>query len=467
VLRIAEVGLGAAVCLSVLAFGGTAAPFFLVPQLIVLALGAFVVSASPRSTLASVRLPLSAPLLLVALVLLQILPLPASFAQSFGAPGDDFLGPGHFTLSIAPYQTVSHLLLLITCLTAFYLVLLVCQDRDAKKRLVYVLVGVGTFEALYGLLQYLTGWQQIFTYVKKYYLEEATGTYINRNHFAGLLGMVLPFVVVLALGKAHTLRRAAGRSEVPAPGVLSSVELLPVVFWFFLASVIFTALIFSRSRMGCVSALISLIAVLSLARTSQWSARTRAVIVTLFSLGVVGLVVWIGSDPVIARFETLGQEYGQTGQNRLSIWCDTLKLIHQHPLLGTGLGTFSVAYPSVQTAFLNLLVDHAHCDYLEVVSELGLPGGILVFGSILWVHGQAVRHYWEAEDRFETAICLGCAGSITAILVHSLADFNLYIPANALVFAVIIALAWSASQSQDKGNRRVSPPRDASDKVQR
>ena len=126
-----------------------------------------------------------------------------------------------------------------------------------------------------------------------------------------------------------------------------------------------------------------------------------------------------------------------------------------------------MAYPSVQTAFLNLLVDHAHCDYLEVVSELGLPGGILVFGSILWVHGQAVRHYWEAEDRFETAICLGCAGSITAILVHSLADFNLYIPANALVFAVIIALAWSASQSQDKGNRRVSPPRDASDKVQR
>ena len=446
VLPIAELGLSAAVCFAVLAFGGTDA-FFLVPQLIVLALGALLLAASLRSTLASIRLPLTAPLLLVALVLLQILPLPSSLALSFGAPRDDFLGPGHFTLSVAPYQTVSHFLQLITYLITFYLVLLVCQERNAMRRLVYVLVCLGTFEALYGLLQYLTGWQQIFTYVKKYYLEEATGTYINRNHFAGLLEMVLPFVVALAFRKARTLVRAAVRSEVPARSVFSSTELPSVVFWLFLASIIFTALLFSRSRMGFVAALASLIAVLTLAGTSQLSARTRTMIAALFFLGVMGLAVWIGSDPVITRFETLGQEYSQTGQNRISIWLDTLKLIYQHPLIGSGLGSFAVAYPSVQTAFLDLFVDHAHSDYLEVVSELGLPGGILLFGSILWVLTQAVRHYPEREDSFETVVCLGSTGSITAILVHSLADFNLYIPANALVLAVILALAWSVAQN--------------------
>src|SRR6267378_3309157 len=212
-----------------------------------------------------------------------------------------------------------------------------------------------------------------------------------------------------------------------------------------LAVVIFTALIFSRSRMGILSALASLMAVLALAGSSSLSKRTQAVVAALFFIGIIGIVAWVGSDPVVMRFEVLGQEYAQTGQNRISIWRDTLNLIHQHPLLGTGLGTFSVAYTSVQTAFLNHLVDHAHCDYLEVVSELGVPGGILVFGSIFWILARAVRRYRKAEDRFDAAVCLGCIGSIAAILMHSLADFNLYIPANALVFVVTLALAWMGS----------------------
>jgi O-antigen ligase len=336
---------------------------------------------------------------------------------------------------------------LVTYLTGFYLVLSICEDRKAKKRLIYSLIALGAFEAFYGLVQYLTGWQQIFAYVKKYYLEDATGTYINRNHFAGLLEMVLPLTVALALRLAGNLRRAVQRSEARTRSLLSSAELLPLIFLLFLAIVIFTALVFSRSRMGIISALASLIAVLALAGGSSLSKRTRFVAAALFLLGVIAIVIWLGSDPVITRFETLGHEYNQAGQNRISIWRDTLKLIRQHPLYGTGLGTFSVAYTSVQTTFLNLLVDHAHCDYLEVVSELGLPGGVLVFGSIIWILARATRHYWKAEARFDTAICLGCIGSITAILVHSLADFNLYIPANALALTVILALAWTESGS--------------------
>jgi O-antigen ligase len=153
----------------------------------------------------------------------------------------------------------------------------------------------------------------------------------------------------------------------------------------------------------------------------------------------------------MSRFETLGQEYNLSGQNRISIWRDTLGLIRHHPLLGTGLGSFPVVYPSVQTSFLTLLVEHAHCDYLEAVSDLGFPGGIVVFGSIFWVLAKTVRHYGNAEVHVDKAVSLGCVGSITAILVHSLADFNLYIPANALVFTILLAVASSSA-----------PPRTAS-----
>jgi putative inorganic carbon (hco3(-)) transporter len=454
VLRIVEAGLGAAIWIAVLGFGGGSTPLFCLAQLTILLLGIFVLLSSLPSPLGIIRLPCIVPVLLMVLVLLQIVPFPASLATLFRAQHEVFQGHASFTLSLAPYQTVSHLLLLVTYWTGFCLTLMICEDRRARTRLLYVLLALGTFEALYGLLQYLTGWQQIFAYVKKYYLEDATGTYINRNHFAGLLEMVLPFAVALGLQRLRTLGGVAWRPQARARAVLSARGLFPLVFAVFLCVIMFTALIFSRSRMGIASATASLLAVFLCVTMYSRSERTHPLMAALLALGVMGLVVWIGSDPVITRFETLGQEYSQAGQNRISIWSDTLKLVRQHPLVGTGLGTFSVAYPSVQTTFLNHRVDHAHCDYLEVTSDLGLVGAVLVFGSIVWVLAHAVRACGKVETSVDNVVRLGCIGSITAILVHSFADFNLYIPGNALVFSVIVALAWSTILREREADKK-------------
>ena len=454
-LRLLEAGLIVAVCVAVLAFGGTAPSFFAVTQVIIFGLGVVFLLSRQFSRDTSFHVPVATPLLLVALVLLQLCPLPVSLAPMFGRARDELPSGSYFTISMERYQTVSHLLLLVTYLTAFFLTLFLCRDRNAKKRLVFALVSLGAFEALYGLIQYLTGWQQIFAYVKKYYLEEATGTYINRNHFAGFLEMILPFVIVLALRWTYLLSKNTSGRAGTFRKLVSRTELVSVVFWLFLAIVILAALILSRSRMGIISALVSLVAILALAGTSTVGPRARAAVAAVFFLGVLGLVVWIGSDPVMSRFETLGQEYNLSGQSRVSIWHDTLGLIRQHPFLGTGLGSFFVAYTSVQTAFLNLLVEHAHCDYLEVATELGLPGAILVFGSIFWVLAQSARRYGKLEERFDKAVSLACIGSIGAILVHSLADFNLYIPANALVFTMILAMAWSSAHPESPPRREI------------
>ena len=455
-LRLLEAGLIVAVCVAVLAFGGTAPSFFAVTQVIIFGLGVVFLLSRQFSRDTSFHVPVATPLLLVALVLLQLCPLPVSLAPMFGRARDELPSGSYFTISMERYQTVSHLLLLVTYLTAFFLTLFLCRDRNAKKRLVFALVSLGAFEALYGLIQYLTGWQQIFAYVKKYYLEEATGTYINRNHFAGFLEMILPFVIVLALRWTYLLSKNTSGRAGTFRKLVSRTELVSVVFWLFLAIVILAALILSRSRMGIISALVSLVAILALAGTSTVGPRARAAVAAVFFLGVLGLVVWIGSDPVMSRFETLGQEYNLSGQSRVSIWHDTLGLIRQHPFLGTGLGSFFVAYTSVQTAFLNLLVEHAHCDYLEVATELGLPGAILVFGSIFWVLAQRARRYGKLEERFDKAVSLACIGSIGAILVHSLADFNLYIPANALLFTMILAMAWSSAHPESRPRREIS-----------
>lgn len=438
-----EAGLLVAVALAVLAFGGTAPQFFSITQGIVLLLGILQLVVRRRSPATAVRSPVTVPFILLALVLLQILPLPISIAPALGIRAADPPGHSLFTISVAPYQTVSELLMLVTCVTAFYLALMLCEEQKARKRLVFGLLTIGVFEAFYGLIQYLTGWQQIFTYVKKFYLQEATGTYINRNHYAGLLEMILPFAVVMALQKIWTLRRKVPDEPSRTKKILSSTEFPFLALWIFVAAVLFAALVFSRSRMGIISALVSLIAILARAGTSALPTRTRIATGTLFLLGIVGLSVWIGSDPVITRFETLGDQYSHPGQDRLSIWRDTLHLIRRDPLLGSGFGTFAVVYPSVQTAFLSHFVDYAHCDYLQIAAELGVPGCILLFGAIFWILRLAVRHSSRAGREHDKAISLACVGSITAILLHSLADFNLYIPANALVFAIVLALAWS------------------------
>jgi O-antigen ligase len=447
-VRWLEVGLVGAVCVAVLAFGGTAPSFFALTQVVILGLAAAFFLSGRFSHGTPFHLPFASPLLLVALVILQLCPLPASLAPLFGRSRNDLPSRSHFTVSMAQYQTTSHLLLLVTYLTAFFLTLVLCRNRDAKKRLVFALVSLGVLDALYGLIQYLTGWQQIFTYTKKYYLEDATGTYISRNHFAGFLGMILPFAVVLALHYAELLHKDTSGKAARLRKIVSRTELLSLVFWLFLAILLFAALVLSRSRMGIISALVSLVAILVLAGTSSYRARTRATVAALFFLGVLGVIVWIGSDPVMSRFETLGHEYNFNGQNRISIWRDTLALIGHHPFLGTGLGSFSVVYPSVQTVFLALLVEHTHCDYLEVASELGLPGAILLFGSIFWVLVQGIRQYRKAEEHFDKAVILGGIGGIVAILMHSLADFNLYIPANALVFTIILAIVWSSAHTR-------------------
>src|SRR5947208_10714242 len=169
---------------------------------------------------------------------------------------------------------------------------------------------------------------------------------MHRNYFVGFLEMILPFVIVFALRWTYLLSRNASVRAGTFLKLISRTELVSVVFWLFLAIVILAALILSRSRMGIISALVSLVAILALAGTSTVGPRARAAVAAVFFLGVLGLVVWIGSDPVMSRFETLGQEYNLSGQSRVSIWHDTLGLIRQHPFLGTGLGSFFVAYTS-------------------------------------------------------------------------------------------------------------------------
>jgi O-antigen ligase len=432
VARFAEVALIFGVALAVLAFGGTEPVSFALVQIIFLATAALLVAKMPQSLAGSLSAwGFVVPAVLAAVVLTQLIPLPA-----------------HLPLSMEPYATRTHFLILLTCFIVFYLAQIVSENRKRKERLIVSLLALGTVEAFYGLVQYLSGWQHIFFFVKKYDLEEATGTYINRNHFAGMLEMILPFSVALLFYEYEKFRGRGSSAPANIKNVLTRQSLQRLLLCLFVAVVLFAALFFSRSRMGIAAACASLILIFGLAGISRFHGKMGLALSAAFVALSIGLAFWIGPGPIVERFADVGQELTAHDQSRLAIWRDALPLVRQNAVLGTGLGTFPIAYTAVQTTFLSQFVNHAHNDYLELASDLGLPAALVLFGGIFWILARAVRTFLRARGSFERSVALGCAGSIAAILLHSMADFNLYIPANALLFALVLGIAASTQRAK-------------------
>ncbi|MGD0402571.1 MAG: O-antigen ligase family protein [Candidatus Acidiferrales bacterium] len=437
-----QTSLTVGLALAVLAFGGTGKISFAIVQLLFFGVGAFFVASAPESAFRLSAKSLVIPALLTSVVLLQLCPLPESWLHRTAGRETPMAGVLAGYLSFEPHATRARLFILLTCFVAFYFARIVSQDRRRNKFFIASLVALGTFEAFYGMVQYLTGWQQIFAYVKKFDLEEATGTYINRNHYAGFLEMILPFSLALVFYEYAKLRGNRDRST-SFRSLIARSGLQKLILWLCVSVILCAALIFSRSRMGILAATASVLVIFALIAISRFHGPTSSLLAAMFIVLSIGLALWIGPGPIVSRFQNVGDEYSLGGPSRVSIWRDALPLIRQHPWFGTGLGTFPIAYTSGQTAFLGQFVNHAHNDYLEFASDLGIPAALLLFAAIVLILARAVRTFLFSHRDFERVVALGCAGSIVAILLHSFADFNLYIPANALVFSAILGLAVS------------------------
>jgi O-antigen ligase len=390
------------------------------------------------------------PVLFVAWAGLELIPLPAGLVHAleparFRAPAAVGVPePAWQTLSIDHHATLLGWIRLLAYLAAFAIAARVFDSKSRRSLLVRALIGIGIFEAAYGSVEYLTGWEKIFTYSKQYYTGMATGTYINHNHYGGLLELTLPFLVGLILYYFqiwHDNRRR-GASRRDQSGASAGFQAL---IYMFLLLVMLVGLLFSRSRGAILGAIVSLLLIALLA---QLRVRRKTWLLGLF--GFLALSVsyglWIGLDPVLSRFEELGlgnQSFSTA--TRLSFSRDALGIIHDYPWTGTGLGTFAAAFRHYQTGWVTYFVDHAHNDYVEFAAETGWIGAALLFLPIVYLLVKMAIAFLYDSRRYRPAILLGCVGSILAILIHSATDFNLQVPANALIVAVVLGIGYKAA----------------------
>ncbi len=297
---------------------------------------------------------------------------------------------------------------------------LAAQTGEAEdwRRLAQVLIGFGFLLALFAVIQDLT------SNGKLYWLRLPTrggaiyGPYVNRNHYAGLMEMLAPFAVVAALSRGTPVEKRT---------------LLA-----FAAVIMAGSIFLSRSRGGLLALAVQLV-VLSVV---DFPLRMRrGVVAALLAVGLAagGLVYWLDKGRMVSRLENLTEQGMESVEGvRWTIALDSLKMVRERPVTGWGLGTFPVVYPQYRSFYTNKFVNQAHNDYLQALVETGVAGFALVVWGLLAVYREGFRNLAQAPAVMRAPVLAAVVGC-TGLLVHSFLDFNLHIPANAALFAVLCA----------------------------
>jgi O-antigen ligase len=146
-----------------------------------------------------------------------------------------------------------------------------------------------------------------------------------------------------------------------------------------------------------------------------------------------------------------------TAGKRASMRRDTWRIFLDHPFVGTGLGTLQIVYPPYETLYDGKIVNHAHNDYLEALAETGIAGGLCCAWFIGALLAESLKRLRQLNNSFAGVLQLSGLVACSGFLVHSLVDFNLHIPANALLFFLMAHLA--TAEIEPSGLPSTSPRR--------
>jgi O-antigen ligase len=302
------------------------------------------------------------------------------------------------------------------------------------KRFGIALAGFGFLVAIFAIAQKFAGNGRIYWVMPNQTGVDFFGPYPNYSHYAGLMEMLVPFPLVLAM---------------------VSFSPIPLRILYSFAAVIMGSTIFLSKSRGGVVAFVVEVGVLTVLSAVGRRPRRQVMSLGLFCLLLVVSLMLVRPHGLWDRFMQLGNPVDQAHDpNRVTILKDSLKIVGQRPLLGWGFGTFPIVYPSFRSFYTNLSVNAAHNDFVEVTVETGLLGlGLTVaFLYLLYRTGIRGTKHWRHDPQASMALAalVGCTG----LVVHSFSDFNLQVPANAALFFTLAAVATVSASERSKSSRR-------------
>jgi O-antigen ligase len=388
----------------------------------------------------SLQLPLIG---LFLLGVFQLLPLRA------GSDGGGALAnPPVSSFSIDPYSTRLALVQLVALFIYFAAALAFIDSPKRLRLIVRVVTFFGFALAFLGLIQFFTSPNKIY-WLKELPQSTPFGPFYNRHHFAGYmeLTMALPLGLIFS--------GAIERDKRP--------------LYIFAAVLMGIALIMTGSRGAMISLVAEamfLVAFASFGRDEkakqevEKSGRTRGALKRV-GLAVALVVALFGGAVLLGGEDALSRLVGTVNSNdpttgRAHFWAVTLDIIRAHPIAGSGLGSYGLAYTQYDTRNGFFRLEQAHNDYLQLMSDAGIIGMVLgvLFIIMLFRMGFARQ---RTLDPFRRGVALGALAGCFAALVHSFFDFTLHTTANALLFLMMAAFATingRVEQSSQRPRRR-------------
>lgn len=304
----------------------------------------------------------------------------------------------------------------------FFLVVQAFETLEHWRAFGWFLLTLGFAVSTLGIVQHLSFNGKLYWFRELRYGGIPFGPYVNRNHFAGLMELIIP------TGLSILLLRAEARDRVP---LLMVFTLLPI-----------GALFLSGSR-GGIAALFLEVGVVIILGILRGQGRNQLVAGAAVLLLAGAFVVWLGAGRALERFQGY-QKLEVNEARRTEMVRDSWRIFIDHPVLGTGLGTLEDVFPRYETLYDGTIVNHAHNDYVEVLAETGAIGGVICACFLGLFFRGAWKRIVEAKNPRDLALRMGAFSGCCALLAHSLVDFNLHIPSNAFLFLIQSVLATSA-----------------------
>lgn len=423
------------------------------------------------------------------ILFLQILPLPPSLIEfisperfeSYNSLGP-FISLNGQWLSLTENTSVSvqYIIKSISYALIFGLSLQLINTRNRVKLLALTIVYCALFQAMYASLMTLSGIEYGFFIKKETGIGVATGTFVNRNHLAGYLNMGIAVTLGLLISKL----RMEGSASSYKQWYRKIVQLLlskkaTLRIYVVLMTV---TLVLTHSRMGNATIIISLTLASMLSLFLTRHARKTMVILTI-SIIVIDISIissWYGLEKVVSRIEQtapprieqiLPPQIEQTSEPRIKqslpplikqtltplieqtshkaevryeVFSYTMNQINDYFYFGSGGGTYKYIFPKYREGDIKLYFDHAHNDFLEIASEAGVIGLSLLASLVLMTLFTGIKALSLRRDPLMIGMAFSSIMGVLAISIHSLVDFNLQIPANAVTFIVLLSLSWIA-----------------------
>jgi O-antigen ligase len=398
--------------------------------------------------------------LFVAVIALQLLPLPP-FLLSIISPQSAAIwgrathvaalagvdGSAWHPVTVDPQHTSLHFYRTLAFFATFLSAMILARGAARRLALAAVLACAGTFEALYAVREAALGRYAIWGWKNTLIFGRATGTFVNPNHFGDYAAIVLPMALFISAYAWHT-SAAPGAKFGRRLAMLIERRFFLFAFGMVAALGCITGVLISESR-GALLALVGGLAIVGALASDRKRAALRGTLIAVgISAAIVVTLLALRRPGTVTRFET--SETSQIEARRDSMVAG-VRIWRMFPLLGSGAGTFPDVVLSTRGPFGDTLPNHAHNDYAEILATTGALGFLVSFvaliGGYAALERNALGSAGEPMSWRRRAFKTAALTSITIAMIHALVDFNFFIPANPVTLAAIAGAAVMSRES--------------------